>query len=153
LCYVLFSGLSWNLIQNTWIRPENTSRAIWSFSEFEIDPEKMKNRLRHFNRSIICTANNSIDLISVDPTSIDPDAIDRFSEHHKSDRSTFDRSTSHLPKGQDISKYLCDPNWKLSSMDRNWRRPALFVWPKLVLDGFFCKSKFLYIWNCSGVST
>jgi len=61
LFYVFFSGLSWNLVQNTWIRPENTSRAIWSFPEFEADPEKIKNRPRHFDRSIICTANNSID--------------------------------------------------------------------------------------------
>jgi hypothetical protein len=72
----------------------------------------MKNRLRHFDRSIICTANNSIDRLSVDSTSIDPDAIDRFSEH-----KIFDRSTSHLPEGQDISKSLCDPNQKLGLMD------------------------------------
>jgi hypothetical protein len=93
LRYVLFSGLSWILVQNTWIRPENTSRAIWSFSEFEADPEKMKNRPRHFDRSIICTANNSIDRLSVDSTSFGLDAIDRFSEQHIFDRSTFDWST------------------------------------------------------------
>jgi hypothetical protein len=52
----------------------------------------------------------------------------------------FDRSNSYLLEGPDISKSLCDPNQKLSSMDRNGLRPALF-------DGFFCKSKFLYIWN------
>jgi hypothetical protein len=90
--------------------------AISSFSEFEADPEKMKNRPRHFDRSIICTANNSIDQPSVDSTSIDLDAFDRFSEQH-----IFDRSTSHLPEGPDIFKSLCDPNQKLSSMDRNGR--------------------------------
>jgi hypothetical protein len=122
--YVLFSGLSWNLVQNTWIRPENTSRAIWSFLEFEADPEKMKNRPRHFDRSIICTANNSIDRLSVDSTS-----IDRFSEH-----KIFNRSTSHLPEGQDISKSLCDPNQKLGLIDKNGQRPALFVRLELILD-------------------
>jgi hypothetical protein len=65
----------------------------------------MKNRPRHFDQSIICTANNSIDRHLVDPTSIDPDAIDQFSEHIK-----IDRSTSHLPEGPDIFKSLCDPN-------------------------------------------
>jgi hypothetical protein len=89
----------------------------------------MKNRPRHFDRSIICTANNSIDRLSVDSTSIDPDAIDRFSEH-----KIFDRSTLHLPEGQDISKSLCDPNQKLGLMDRNGRRPALFVRLELILD-------------------
>jgi hypothetical protein len=88
----------------------------------------MKNRPRQFDRSIICTANNSIDRLSVDPTSIDPDAIDQFSEHDK-----IDRSTSHLPEGPDISKSLCDPNQKLSSMDRNGRRPALNTWLELTL--------------------
>jgi len=33
------------------------------------------------------------------------------------DRHIFDQSTSHLPEGPDISKSLCDPNQKLSSMD------------------------------------
>jgi hypothetical protein len=136
LCYVLFSGLSWNLVQNTWIRPENTSRAIWSFPEFEVDPKKMKNRPRHFDWSIIWSANNSIDRLPVDPTSIDPDAIDRFSEHKIINRNIFDRSTSHLPEGPDIYKALCDPNQKLSSMDKNGRRPALNTWLELNLVVF-----------------
>jgi len=42
LCYVLFSGLSWNLVQNTWIKPENKSRVIWSFLEFNVDPERWR---------------------------------------------------------------------------------------------------------------
>jgi hypothetical protein len=46
--------------------------------------------------------------------------IDRFLEHYK-----IDRLTSRLPEGPDISKSLCDPNQKLSSMDRNGRQPAL----------------------------
>jgi len=91
----------------------------------------MTNRPRHFDRSIICTANNSIDRISVDSTSIDPDAIDQFSDRH-----LFDRSTSHLLKGPDISKSLCDPNQKLSSMDRNGRRLALNTWLELTLVVF-----------------
>jgi hypothetical protein len=89
----------------------------------------MKNHPRHFDRSIICTANNSIDRLSVDSTSIDPNAIDRFSEH-----KIFNRSTSHLPEGQDISKSLCDPNQKLGLMDKNGRRPTLFVRLELILD-------------------
>jgi len=78
LCYVLFLGLSWNLVQNTWIRPENTSIAIWSFLEFKVDIEKMK-----IVQGIL------IDRLSVDLTSIDLDAIDRFSEHDKIDRSKY----------------------------------------------------------------
>jgi hypothetical protein len=91
----------------------------------------MKNRRRHFDRSIICTANNSIYRLSVDPTAIDLDAIDRSSEHH-----TIDRSTLHLPEGPDISKSLCDPNQKLSLMDRNGRRPTLNTWLELTLVVF-----------------
>jgi hypothetical protein len=93
LCYVLFLCLSWNLVQNTWIRPENTSRAIWSFPDFKADPDKDENRLRQFDQSIICTINNSIDWLSVKPTSINKDAINRFSEHYKIDWSKFNRST------------------------------------------------------------
>lgn len=89
----------------------------------------MKNRPRHFDRSIICTANNSIDLLSVDSTSIDLDA-------KSIDRINVDQSTSHLPEGLDISKSLCDPNQKLSSMDRHGRRPALNTWLELTLVVF-----------------
>jgi hypothetical protein len=39
-----------------------------------------------------------------------------------------------LPEGPDISKSLCDPNQKLSSMDINGRRPSLFVRLELILD-------------------
>jgi hypothetical protein len=91
----------------------------------------MKNCPRHFDRSIICTTNNSIDQLSVDSTSIDLDAIDRFSEQH-----IFNRSTSHFPEGPDISKSLCDPNQKLSSMDRNGRRPTLNTWLELTIVVF-----------------
>lgn len=91
----------------------------------------MKNRPSHFDRSIICTANDSIDRLSVDPTSIDPDAVDRFSEQNK-----INRSTSHLLEGPDIFKSLCDPNQKLSSTDRNGRRPALNTWLELTLIVF-----------------
>jgi hypothetical protein len=76
LWYVLFSGLSWKLVQNIWIRPEYTPRAIWSFLEFKVDPEKIK-----------IGQGSLIDRLLVEPTSISRDAIDRFSKHHKIDRS------------------------------------------------------------------
>jgi hypothetical protein len=58
----------------------------------------------------------------------------------------FDRSASHLPKGPDISKSLCDPNQKLSSIDRNERRPALFVRLEFILDESFVNLN-LYIYE------
>jgi len=106
---------------------------------------KDKNRLRQFDRSIICTVNNSINRLSVEPTSISWDAIDRFSKHHEFNRSTFDRSTSRLPEGPDIFKSLCYPNQKLTSMDRNGHWPPLFVRLELILDEFLCKSISMYM--------
>jgi hypothetical protein len=138
LCYVLFSGLIWNLIQNTWIRPENTLRAIWSFPEFVVDLEKLKNCPRHFDRSIICTANNSIDRLSVYPTSIDPDAIDRFSEHIKFDRSIFDRSIfdrSNFASSRRFRYFQIFVRSK-SKVEFYGRRPALNTWLEITLVVF-----------------
>jgi hypothetical protein len=137
LCYALFSGLSWNIVQNTWLTPKNASRAIWSFLEFKVDPEKMNNRLRQIDRSIISSEKKSINRIISRRNSID------YLCSHEVDRSNLD-----------ISKkiFRCRHNFvrmKLFRFVRSLRDVVIhFEWPKLILDGhFFCKSKFLYIWN------
>jgi hypothetical protein len=135
-----FSGLSWNLVQNTWIRPKNTSRAIWSFLEFKVDLEKINYRLRQFDQSIICTANNSINRLSVEPTSINRDAIDRISERHK-----IDRSTSHLPKGPDISKFVRSKS-KVDFYRQNWTPTSSVCAARI--DHWWVKSN-LYIYEIS----
>jgi hypothetical protein len=92
LCYVLFSSFGWNLVQNTWIRPENTSRAIWSFPEFKVNPEKMKivqgiSIDRLFVQSII----RSIDIQLTQLWSIEMRSIDSQNTIKAIDRSSIDR--------------------------------------------------------------
>jgi hypothetical protein len=76
--------------------------------------------------------------------------IDRlkFISRRKVDRAKLDRSSQdksdcdlaflRLPENQifpDLLNYLCNSNHKLDFVDRNGRRPTLFVRLELTLDG------------------
>jgi hypothetical protein len=57
----------------------------------------------------------------------------------------IDRSILRLPENQifqDLLNSLCNSNHKLDFVDRNGRRPALFVWLELILDGLPA----LFVW-------
>jgi len=139
LFYVLFSGLSWNLVQNTWIRPKNTSRAIWSFPEFKADPEKMKNRPRQIDRSIISSVKKSIDRIISRRKSIDPKSIDRL---FMQPRSRLIELGYFLRKSSDVDMLCADeinPIWTVHRRCRHY-----FVRQKIDLWWHLCKLN-LYI--------
>jgi hypothetical protein len=136
LFYVLFLGLSWNLVQNTWIRPENTSRAIWSFPEFEADPEKMKNCPRQIDRSIISSVKKSIDRIISRRKSID--------RLFMQPRSRSIEPGYFLRKSSDVDMLCVDeinPIWAVPRGCRHY-----FVRPKIDLWCPFCKLN-LYIYE------
>jgi len=141
LFYVLFSGLSWNLVQNTWIRPENTLRAIWSFPEFEADPEKMKNWPRQIDRSIISSVKKSIDRIISRRKSIDPKSIDRL---FLQSRCRSIEPGYFLRKSSDVDMLCVDEINPISAVHRGCRH--YFVRPKIVLWCPICKLN-LYIYE------
>lgn len=51
LCFVLFTGLNWKLVQNIWLRPENTSRMISITSKVQVCTCHLENRPRQINQS------------------------------------------------------------------------------------------------------